>query len=243
VNPIVAAALVAGAAAGVAVAPATAPARLRGTGARARRPRPTADNSPSGPLSRRAAATVAGGAVALIIGVPVGVLAGVVVGVVTERFLRRLEPLAQRRRRLAIGRDFPVSLDLLAACLVAGVPLDRALRAVIAGVGGPVAAELAVVLGAIELGAAEDAWGLLRDPQLAAAGRVLARGSASGAPVAETTAVLATEHRAAARTEAEAAARRAGVAAVAPLAACFLPAFGLVTVVPIVAGLAQRVLT
>ncbi|MDP9399182.1 MAG: type II secretion protein F, partial [Actinomycetota bacterium] len=53
---------------------------------------------------------------------------------------------------------------------------------------------------------------------------------------------LATEQRAARRWTAEAAARRVAVCAVAPLGACFLPAFLLLGVVPVVVGAAELVL-
>jgi pilus assembly protein TadC len=51
--------------------------------------------------------------------------------------------------------------------------------------------------------------------------------------------VIAEELRRDARVRAEAAARSAGVRAVLPLVACFLPAFLLIGVVPVVASLAQ----
>jgi hypothetical protein len=52
---------------------------------------------------------------------------------------------------------------------------------------------------------------------------------------------LADDERDQARWAAEAAAQRAGVRAVGPLVACFLPAFVLVGVVPLVVGVAEQV--
>ncbi|MCU1692975.1 MAG: hypothetical protein JWM64_2066, partial [Frankiales bacterium] len=53
---------------------------------------------------------------------------------------------------------------------------------------------------------------------------------------------LAAEARASATARAEQRARRAGVLAVAPLGLCFLPAFVLLGVVPVVVGLAGPLL-
>ena len=52
---------------------------------------------------------------------------------------------------------------------------------------------------------------------------------------------LAAESRASARAETEAAVRRAGVWVLAPLGACFLPAFVCLGVVPMVLGIAGDV--
>ena len=68
------------------------------------------------------------------------------------------------------------------------------------------------------------------------------RASTTGAPLAATVMAVADDERERARWDAEAAARRAGVRAVGPLAACFLPAFVLIGVVPVVAGVAATVL-
>jgi len=66
---------------------------------------------------------------------------------------------------------------------------------------------------------------------------VLCRASLSGASPAPMLDALAVDQRERQRLAGEAAARRAGVAMVAPLGLCFLPAFVLLGVVPLVAGL------
>jgi hypothetical protein len=53
---------------------------------------------------------------------------------------------------------------------------------------------------------------------------------------------VAEDQRDEARSRAEAAARAAGVRSVAPLVACFLPAFILIGIVPVVASLALPLL-
>jgi len=66
---------------------------------------------------------------------------------------------------------------------------------------------------------------------------VMSRASISGASPAAMLDALAVDQRERQRLAGEAAARRAGVAMVAPLGLCFLPAFVLLGVVPLVAGL------
>jgi hypothetical protein len=71
------------------------------------------------------------------------------------------------------------------------------------------------------------------------------RTSVSGAPPAVPLTGLAQAQRAAARRAAHLRVRRAGVLATAPLGVCFLPAFVLIGVMPVVMGLttlfAQRI--
>lgn len=77
----------------------------------------------------------------------------------------------------------------------------------------------------------------LEDDPLAPAARALGRAAEGGAPVAAAVARLAADARARSRAQGELAARRVGVLVVAPLGLCFLPAFVLLGVVPVVAGL------
>jgi len=76
----------------------------------------------------------------------------------------------------------------------------------------------------------------------AVAARTLGRAADSGAPVVGAVSRLAAEARAQARADGEQRARRVGVLVVAPLGLCFLPAFVLLGVVPVVAGLAGPLL-
>ncbi len=66
------------------------------------------------------------------------------------------------------------------------------------------------------------------------------RSTESGAPLADGLTRLAEDCRRERRTETQLRARKVGVKAAGPLAACFLPAFMLVGVVPTVAGSFQR---
>jgi hypothetical protein len=163
--------------------------------------------------------------------------------------LARLEPAQSRRRRERLRADLPLLLDLLAACLCGGASPTAAASAVAGAVGGPAGDRLAVVAAALGVGTAPaDAWSALAGPEpaddpLGPAARALARAAEGGAPVADAVSRMAAAARARARQDGEAAARRAGVLAVAPLGLCFLPAFVLLGVVPVIAGLAGPVLS
>ena len=65
----------------------------------------------------------------------------------------------------------------------------------------------------------------------------------TGAPLSSVLARIAEDMRRDRQVAVEVAARSAGVKAVAPLAACFLPAFLLLGVVPVVAALASSLLS
>jgi pilus assembly protein TadC len=194
-----------------------------------------------------AACAVAGLACAVLMGLPAGLLPGVAVALGGPRLLDRLEPRAVRAQRERLTVDLPLVLDLLAACLAGGAALPAAAAAVAAALPGPCADRLDAVARALALGSAgPDAWSLLAtgdpDDPLAPAARMLARAAEGGMPVAGAVGRLAEDARAASRASAEQAARRVGVLVVAPLGLCFLPAFVLLGVVPVVAGLAGPLL-
>ncbi|WP_406285110.1 type II secretion system F family protein [Embleya sp. NBC_00896] len=134
--------------------------------------------------------------------------------------------------------------DLFAACLLAGSSPVEAAEAVAHAVGGPLAARLRPIVASLRLGGDPSrCWlGLADDPVLAPLGRTLARAATGGAPAAGAVARMADEQRAERRRAATSAARRVGVRATVPLGLCFLPAFLLVGVVPIVIGLTTTLL-
>lgn len=202
---------------------------------------PRAEGLVGSPRAATGACVLAGVALALLVGGPLGALAGAAAALLGPVGLRRLEPAAVRDERRRVEADLPLALDLLAACLSGGATLAGAADAVGSAVGGPLGHRLSRVSGALAVGSpAEEAWAALAtepDDPLAPVARALARSARSGAPVAAAVVRAAQEARAAARSRGEKAARRAGVLAVGPLAVCFLPAFVLVGVVPVVAGL------
>ncbi|MFN2523544.1 MAG: type II secretion system F family protein [Mycobacteriales bacterium] len=199
--------------------------------------------APSRAIGPAAACAVAGAAVVLVVGVPVGLVPGALVAAAGPRLLVGLEPAAVREERQRLLSDLPLALDLLAACLAGGAGPGAAAAAVGAAVDGPCGRRLLAVGRALAVGSSPgDAWAQLAgdrsDDPLAPAARLLARAAEGGAPVADTVARLAQDARAVARAAGEQAARRVGVLVVAPLGLCFLPAFVLLGVVPVVLGLA-----
>ncbi|MDW3845423.1 type II secretion system F family protein [Micromonospora sp. BRA006-A] len=192
----------------------------------------------------RLGAALAGIAVAVVVGGVTGVVLGLPAGVVADRLLRRIEPRAVRERRLRETADLPLAADLLAAALRAGAPVDRSVLAVAEALGGPLADRLGRVGRTLRLGGGPgEAWAHLdgvagAEPVVAAA----IRSSNSGAALARALTRLADDLRAERSTAAEAAARRAGVLIVLPLGLCFLPAFILAGLVPVIVAVLGDVL-
>lgn len=192
----------------------------------------------------RLASVGVGVVIALLIGGAVGIAAGAALALLGPRLLGRMESRAQRQRRESLERQAPAASDLLAACLVAGATPADAARAVAQAFGDPIASPLRRLTGALDLGAdPASAWGALAvDAPLRPIARAAARSSETGAPLAALLAAVADDQRDEARARAEAMARAAGVRSVAPLAACFLPAFLLLGIIPVVASLALPLL-
>lgn len=204
----------------------------------------------SGPAQRRPrnlarmAAVLGGVAVALLLdGLP-GVGAGALAALVLDRLLCRLEPAAVRAERLRAVSDLPLAADLLAAALRAGTPVDAAVTAVGEALGGPLGARMSRVARALRLGGEPGtAWAHVAD--IAGTGRLVSaavRSSASGGALAGALSRLADDLRADRAVAIEAAGRRAGVLIVLPLGLCFLPAFILSGLVPVVIAVLSDVL-
>jgi tight adherence protein C len=145
---------------------------------------------------------------------------------------------ARAGRARAIDAEVPQLLDLLAVASSAGLSAPLALRRAADAVYGPLADELSQVLRASDLGAR---W---RDELAAMAVRTgsadlrravaaLARTETLGASLATSTAELAASVRAARRAATTQRARTAPVKMLFPLVFLILPAFLLLTVVPV----------
>lgn len=186
---------------------------------------------------------VLGAAVGLLAGLVGGPVFGSATGSVAAFVLLRLAGRTERPRApaVSVGRQLPAALDLLAACLAAGAAPADALAAVGEAFDGEVGSTLSAVARSAMLGApVETAWSsCLGDPRWAPIARAVIRAHHSGAALTDVLVHLADDRRHALRTDAQAAAERAGIAIVLPLGACFLPAFVLVGVVPVVAGFAH----
>lgn len=181
----------------------------------------------------------------LVLGGVAGVLLAATSLVVVPRVAGSLETRADRERRDALARQGPALADLLAATVAAGAPMAAALASVSEAVGEPARGALNPVRAALDLGAdAETAWLVLADdPVLGALSAAVVRSARTGAPLAAMLARIADDLRRERRITVEVAAQAAGVRAVVPLAACFLPAFLLLGVVPVVAALATGLLS
>lgn len=216
--------------------------RPRSRGVEPTAPR-ASDHARSALLIRIACAAV-GVAFAFAVGGVVGIALGIACAIGGPRALGRLESRAVRRRRESLERQAPDAADLLAACLAAGATPADAVRVVGHALGDPIAEPFARLTGALDLGADPiTAWSALaQEPALRSIARAAARSAETGAPLSAILATVADDQRDEARARAESMARAAGVRSVAPLAACFLPAFLLIGVVPVVASLALPLL-
>ena len=214
--------------------PAPAPPKLHqiATGGAARRA------SLRGPVLAGASTAVA----CLVAGGPVtGTVAALVLAPaagVTVRVVARRPPSARPDRSVAL------TLDLAAAVLRSGRPLADALALSAPAASAESAALLARVAGLVRLGAsAADAWGFVPATHpLAPLAASAVRSASSGIRLADAFERHAAEIRAEATAAATARAQRAGISAMAPLAACFLPSFVCLGVVPIVVGMATHAL-
>ncbi|MFI5529283.1 type II secretion system F family protein [Kitasatospora sp. NPDC051853] len=194
-------------------------------------------------LLERVLPVVAGLAAVVLVGGPAGFVAGLLTGLAARRWLPRVRSPSARRAAVEqdrLTRQLPLTAELLAACLGASSSPATAAAAVSESVDEPMSGRLASVASELTLGAPPElCWERLGAdcPPLAPLARCLVRTSISGAPPTAPLTGLAHAHRATASRAAHARVRRAGVLATAPLGVCFLPAFVLVGVVPVVMGL------
>jgi Flp pilus assembly protein TadB len=211
------------------------PARITHPGGRRR---PARSVGRGAPRWRGGAAVLVALGTTAVVGGASGLALGVVLGIVMWRFIGRMEAPAERRRRERLARDLPDVVDLMAACLMAGLSPSAAVERVSAAVDRPMAEELWSVTARLRLGVDPiRVWTELgAHPQLGPLGRCVARAAESGASVADAMRRLADDQRRSSRAEVEGAARAVGVKAAVPLGLCLLPAFVLVGVVPVVAG-------
>jgi tight adherence protein C len=145
---------------------------------------------------------------------------------------------AALRRRRAIDRDVPLLLDVLSLASFAGLPPPTALRRAVSAIDGPLADLLSAALTDVDLGARwrERLARVAENAGVRDLGRVIAlllRTESIGAGATEPVAILADEVRAARRAAASERARKAPVLMLFPLVFLVLPAFLLLTVVPV----------
>jgi pilus assembly protein TadC len=175
------------------------------------------------------AVTVAGGALVLATGA--WVIAAVIAAAAA------LKAFAGRAGRPGGRPSLTLSVDLLAGCLGAGASVADALVAAADAAGdGDDAARLHTVAGRLRAGQPADAaWEpLRRDARWQEVAAACARAGRTGAALAPELRRIAARERLRRRTAARASVQRAGVWVVLPLGLCFLPAFVLVGIVPVV---------
>jgi pilus assembly protein TadC len=159
--------------------------------------------------------------------------------------LGHLEPAASRARRRRLVLETPQALELLAACLAAGLPARTASRAVAAAFDGPVGEDLGRVVAIVDLGLSDvEAWRSIREhPQLGPAAADLARSVESGTRLDETLRHHAATARELRRQALQVLARGVGVRSVLPMMICFIPSFLLLGIVPTLVSAISRALS
>jgi tight adherence protein C len=145
---------------------------------------------------------------------------------------------AGRRRRVAVDAEIPQLLDLLAAGSSAGLAAPLALRRAAEGLAGPLADEVRATVRSVDLGARwRDELTALADrldlPDLRRTVAALTHTESLGASLAQATAELAASVRQSRRAASSERARTAPVKMLFPLVFLVLPAFLLLTVVPV----------
>lgn len=191
----------------------------------------------SGARSRAAASALSGLAIALFVSGPAVVLAVPTVVTATWWLLGRAEPAARARERQRLDIEVPLAAELLAAAIAAGCPVVGAVGVVGRSMGGPLGTALGRCAAAAEVGSdPAQVWAPLRaEPALVPVARALAAAIARGTSPVPALQRIAEDSRLAARWAAQGRARALGARAAAPLGLCFLPAFVLLAVVPLVA--------
>jgi pilus assembly protein TadC len=147
--------------------------------------------------------------------------------------------LMRRGARVEADEQLALALDLVGAALRSGRPVAEALE-----LGAPAAPRfgpaLTRVAGLLRLGAdPHEAWSAVANGPVAPVARVAIRSETSGIRLAAAVESLAAQLRAELHARGLARAHRAGVLALAPLGACFLPAFVCLGIVPVIVGIAR----
>jgi Flp pilus assembly protein TadB len=181
-------------------------------------------------LLASAAMLVGSATVGPVLGVPAAAVAWRVPDLVLARLARRTSAAADR--------EIPVLLDLLAIATSAGLPPQLAFRRAVEAATGPLADELRSVLDASDLGGRwRDELTIVGDhlalPDLQRLLGALARTDSLGSSLAEEIEHLASDVREVRRAAVAQRARTAPVKMLFPLVFLVLPAFLLLTVVPV----------
>jgi tight adherence protein C len=167
--------------------------------------------------------------------------------VVLAARIRRIAGIrAEARRRRSMDAEIPQLLDLLAAGSAAGLSAVAGLQRSVAALRGPLGAELSASLDAVDLGARwrEELAAVterLELPDLRRAMAVLTRTETLGTSLTSATRELAEDVRTSRRAAVAERARAAPVKMLFPLVFLVLPAFLLLTVVPVLLTTVQSI--
>ena len=169
-----------------------------------------------------------------ILGVVVG--GGAAIGIVVTGRTPSRPPLAS-------SEDVPAVVELIAGCLTAGLPMPAALEAASVAGDDVIRDACFAAAAALRRGApAAEAWqSWSSDPSLEPVARATRRTTQTGAGVADDLRRVAARLRAGRQSRIQQRVQQASIWVVVPLGLCFIPAFVLVAVVPIVIGLFQHV--
>jgi Flp pilus assembly protein TadB len=221
------------------IAPTGATGPARRAGGRRRNRVPGRGRSPTASVC---VVVVSVAALCLVVGgIPAGGSAAVVLCPSAALAVRRL---GERPVRLPADAALPLCLDLVAAALRAGRPLPVALLRAAPAARADTAADLTRVGQLLRLGAEPaSTWNSLgRAGPLAEVAATARRSGDSGIKLAGAFERVAVSMRVDRTATAAVRAQRAGVHAMAPLAACFLPSFVCLGVIPVVVGVAGSLL-
>ncbi len=215
-----------------------APTGRRAAGRRQGRPRVRAEQPQR---LARPVALIAAAALAAVAHPAVGVLCGAAMWWLLPAVVARLDTTEDVRRRAELSVQLPVAAGLLSACLSSGASLAASLGVVGESLADPAHSLLVAAARTAELGGGPDELARVLaaagEPGWVAMGAAVLRSSTTGAPLAELLHDQADQAMHTWFAAASVRARAVAVRCVLPLALCFLPAFLLLGVAPLVAGL------
>lgn len=153
----------------------------------------------------------------------------------------RAPPVVVPATQELAAADIADHCDVLAACLGAGMSPRDALGVLATLLDSAHGAVIQAVMDRLAVGMpAHLAWDILpAESPLTGIGALFIRSERSGAPLKDAVIRHAVGVRSHAHAEVTAKAQRAGVYITAPLGLCFLPAFIVIGIVPVVVGLAR----